>query len=80
MNMNAKARATIATIMMYVMVLSSEDIILPPPVETDIAFETVSVALLSSVTVRFTMYAPLVEYVWVGFWDVEAVPSPKSHD
>ena len=66
-NMKANARATIAMMTTYVMV-SLLDIMSPPPVDvTEIAFEMLSVALLLSVTVRLTMYAPLLEYTCVGF-------------
>ena len=29
---------------------------------------------------RVTVYVPAAAYVWAGFWSVDVLPSPKSHD
>ena len=49
-------------------------------VVTVIYFDFVAVLLPATfVTVSLTVYFPVLEYLCVGFWDVDDVPSPKSH-
>jgi hypothetical protein len=31
-------------------------------------------------TLSVTIFDPVVVYMWLGFWVVEVVPSPKLHD
>jgi hypothetical protein len=49
---------------------------------TAVATVTVRLTLLKPellVTVRVTVFNPVVVYVWLGFWDVLVPPSPKFH-